>query len=213
MESSKSYRTSTLPDLSGRGATAAKAIFVAGPAVLLGAALAANLQSTSNAEVALSRVAVPLMLAWAAALFLLVRTVVPVAAWTGLVAVTLQVSLVQEVSDGWLLLAVEAVGFSAYAVGLWQLQWVPRAVPVLLVAVPVVDAMTPNSGSLLQLASVAAFVAVGLLLAAGMRGTSAQREVVTKSAWAGRQVPRVTVRSGTRPAEVGLDLRILPPQG
>lgn len=213
MESSKSYRTSTLPDLSGRGATAAKTLFVAGPIALLGAQLAANLQDTSNAEAALSRLAVPLMLAWAAALFLVLRTTSPVAAWTGLVAVTLQVTLVQEVSDGWMLLAVETIGFVAFAVGLWRLAWVPRVVPVVLVGLPVVDAVTPNSGSLLQLVSVAAFVAVGLMLAGGMRGAQSRPAVDDGAVWAGRQGPRVTVRSGTNPADVSLDLRILPPQG
>ena len=213
MESSKSYRTSTLPDLSGRGATAAKALFVAGPIALLGAQLAANLQATSNAGAALSRLAVPLMLAWAAALFLVIRTTSPVAAWTGLVAVTLQVSLVQEVADGWMLLGVETVGFLAFAVGLWRLAWVPRVVPVLLVAVPVVDLLTPNSGSLLQLVSVAAFVAVGLLLAAGMRDSGSVAPVADIATWTGRQGPRVTVRSGTSPAAVSLDLRSLPPLG
>ena len=213
MESSKSYRTSKFPDLSGRGATAAKTLFVAGPIALLGAQLAANLQVTSNAEAALSRLAVPLMLAWAAALFLVLRTTSPVAAWTGLVAVTLQVTLVQEVSDGWMVLTVETIGFVAFAVGLWRLAWVPRVVPVLLVGVPVVDAVTPNSGSLLQLVSVAAFVAVGLMLAAGMRGVQPRSSVDDEAVWAGRRGPRVTVRSGTNPADVSLDLRILPPQG
>jgi len=213
MESSKSYRTSLLPDLSGRGATAAQALLVAGPIALLGASLAANLQATSNAEAALNRLAVPLMLAWAAALFLVIRTTAPVAAWTGLVAVTVQVTLVQEVSDGWLLLAVEAIGFTAFAVGLWRLLWVPKLVPVLLVAVPVVDALTPSQGSLLQLASVAAFVAVGLVLAACLRAGDDRTVIEEAPAWVGRGAPRVTVRSGTTSAEVPLNLRILPPQG
>ncbi len=213
MESSKSYRTSMLPDLSGRGATAAQALFVAGPIALLGAQLAANLQATSNAEAALNRLAVPLMLAWAAALFLVIRTTAPAAAWTGLVAVTVQVTLVQEVSDGWLLLAVEAIGFTAFAVGLWRLAWVPRFVPVLLVAVPVVDALTPSHGSLVQLASVGAFVAIGLVLAACLR-TGGDRAVVEEApAWVGRNAPRVTVRSGTTSADVSVSLRSLPPLG
>lgn len=213
MESSKSYRTSMLPDLSGRGATAAQALFVAGPIALLGASLAANLQATSNAEAALNRLAVPLMLAWAAALFLVIRTTSPISAWIGLVAVTLQVTLVQEVSDGWMLLAVEAVGFTAFAVGLWRLSWVPRFVPVLLVAVPLVDAVTPSQGSLLQLASIAAFVAVGLALAACLRAGDNRPVIDDEQAWVGRTGPRVTVRSGTKSADVPLNLRILPPQG
>lgn len=213
MESSKSYRTSMLPDLSGRGATAAQALFVAGPIALLGASLAANLQATSNAEAALNRLAVPLMLAWAAALFLVIRTTSPVAAWIGLVAVTLQVTLVQEVSDGWMLLAIEAVGFTALAVGLWRLSWVPRFVPVLLIAVPLVDAVTPSQGSFLQLASIASFVAVGLALAACLR-TGDNRPVIDDApVWVGRTGPRVSARSGTTSADVPLNLRILPPQG
>ena len=213
MDSSKSYRTSMLPDLSGRGATAAQALFVAGPIALLGAQLAANLQATSNAEAALNRLAVPLMLAWAAALFLVIRTTAPLAAWTGLVAVTVQVTLVQDVSDGWLLLAVEAIGFTAFAVGLWRLAWVPRFVPVLLVGVPVIDALTPSHGDLLQLASVAAFVAVGLVLAACLRAGDDRAVVEEAPVWVGRPGPRVTVRSGTTSADVSVRLRSLPPLG
>ena len=213
MDSSKSYRTSMLPDLSGRGATAAQALFVAGPIALLGAQLAANLQGTSNAEAALNRLAVPLMLAWAAALFLVIRTTAPLAAWTGLVAVTVQVTLVQDVSDGWLLLAVEAIGFTAFAVGLWRLAWVPRFVPVLLVGVPVIDALTPSHGDLLQLASVAAFVAVGLVLAACLRAGDDRVVVEEAPVWVGRPGPRVTVRSGTTSADVSVRLRSLPPLG
>ena len=79
MNTPTSYRTSALPDLSGRGAAAAKTLIVAGPLALLGSQVAANLQSTSG-EVALSRVAVPLMLAWAAVLFLITRATAPVSA-------------------------------------------------------------------------------------------------------------------------------------
>jgi hypothetical protein len=175
METSESYRTSVLPDLSGRGAAAAKTLLVAGPVALLGAQLAAHLQSASGLETVLDRVAAPLMLAWAAVLFLLARRAAPVAAWTGLVAVTLQVSLVQQVTDGWVLLTVETVGFVAFAVALWRLAWVPRLVPVLLVAFPVVDAFTPGHGNLLATLGFAAFVAAALVLAARM-GPRQERE-------------------------------------
>lgn len=214
METPKSYRTSVLPDLSGRGATAARALIVAGPVALLGAQLAASLQATSHAQAALSRLAVPLMLAWATVLFLVIRSSLPTAAWTGLVAITLQVTVVQEVSDGWMLMIVETLGFVAFAVGLWRLAWVPRLVPVLLAVVPVIDAVTPNRGDLLQLLSVATFVAVGLMLAACLPGVGNEAAVIDDGpVWIGRPGPRVTVRSGTIPAEVPLDLRILPPQG
>ena len=215
METPMSYRTSALPDLLGRGATAARTLVVAGPIALLGAQVAANLQETSTAGAALSRLAVPLMLAWAAVLFLIIRNTSPVAAWTGLVAVTLQVTLVQEVSDGLTLLVVESVGFAAFAVGLWRLSWVPRVVPVLLVFVPVLDAFTSVRGSPMRLVSVAAFVAVGLLLAARMRVVAAtpRHSADDGRQWIGCQRPRVTVRSGTTRADVALDLRILPPQG
>ena len=165
METRESYRTSALPDLQGRGATVARTFVVAGPLALLGAQLAAYLQSASRAEALLGRVAVPLMLAWAVVLFLITRSAAPRAAWIGLLAVTLQLTLVQEVTDGWLLLVVEAVGFSAFAVALWQLSWVPRAVPVLLVAFPVVDAISPRHASLAELGAFTMFVAAGLVLA------------------------------------------------
>lgn len=53
METSRSYRTSTLSDLSGRGAVATKALFVAGPVALLGASVAANLHAAPKAVFAL----------------------------------------------------------------------------------------------------------------------------------------------------------------
>jgi len=165
MEIRESYRASALPDLSGRGAAMARAFVVAGPLALLGAELAAYVQSASRTEAVLSRVAVPLMLAWAVVLFLITRAAAPRAAGTGLVAVTLQLTLVQEVTDGALLLLVEAVGFWAFAVALWHLAWVPRAVPVLLVAFPIVDAVTPRHASLAELGAFSMFVAAGLVLA------------------------------------------------
>jgi hypothetical protein len=166
MESRESYRASQLPDLSGRGAVVARTLVIAGPLALLGAALAAYLQSASGAGALLSRVAVPLMLAWAVVLFLITRVAAPRAALIGLVAVTLQLTLVQEVTDGWLLLAIESVGFVAFAIALWQLAWVPRIVPVLLVAFPVIDALTPRHASVAELAAFTMFVAAGLVLAA-----------------------------------------------
>jgi hypothetical protein len=168
MNTRESYRTSVLPDLSGRGATAARTLVVAGPVALLGAQLAANLQPVTSAESLLSRVAVPLMLAWAAVLFLITRISAPVAAWTGLVAVTLQLTLVQDVSRGWLTLVVEGVGFGAFAVALWSLWWVPKAVPLLLMAFPVVDVLTPGHSNLLELSVFALLVAVSLVLAVRM---------------------------------------------
>ncbi|MEI6361358.1 MAG: hypothetical protein WCP95_04435 [Actinomycetes bacterium] len=146
----------------------ARTLVVAGPLALLGAALAAYLQSASSAGALLSRVAVPLMLAWAVVLFLITRVAARRAAWIGLVAITLQLTLVQEVTDGWLLLAIESVGFVAFAVALWQLSWVPRIVPALLVAFPVVDAFTPRHASVAELAAFTMFVAAGLVLAARM---------------------------------------------
>ena len=212
MNTPTSYRTSALPDLSGRGAAAAKTLIVAGPLALLGSQVAANLQSTSG-EVALSRVAVPLMLAWAAVLFLITRATAPVAAWTGLVAVTLQVTLVQEVTEGWVLLTIESVGFIAFAVGLARVWWVPRIVPVLLVALPVLDALAPQRASLVTLVSFAGVVAVGLVLAVRMRwaGSEAPATRLDERPWPGAQRPRVTVASVGR--ESAPRVRMPPPLG
>jgi hypothetical protein len=173
MDTRESYRTSVLPDISGRGATAARTLIVAGPVTLLGAQLAASLQSAASAESVLSRVAVPLMLAWSAVLFLITRVSAPVAAWTGLVSVTLQLTLLQDLSAGWLTLAVEMVGFGSYAVALWSLWWVPRPVPVILVAFPVIDAVTPGHANLLEMSVFALLVGVSLVIA--VRLTSAVR--------------------------------------
>jgi hypothetical protein len=165
MESRESYRASALPDISGRGATVARTLVVAGPLALLGAELAAYMQSASRTEVMLGKVAVPLMLAWAVVLFLISRKAAPGAWWIGLVAVTLQLTLVQEVTQGWVLVVIEAIGFTAFAVALWRLSWVPRMVPMLLVAFPIVDALTPQHASLAELGAFTMFVAAGLVLA------------------------------------------------
>jgi hypothetical protein len=114
------------------------------------------------------------MLAWAVVLFLITRVAAPRAAWTGLVAVTLQLTLVQEVTDGWLLLAIESVGFVAFAVALWQLDWVPRIVPALLVAFPVVDTLTPRHANVAELAAFTMFVAAGLVLSRALSATQAR---------------------------------------
>lgn len=175
METAESYRTSVLPDLSGRGATAARFLVVAGPVALLGAQLAATLQSGSGAEEMLTRAAAPLMLAWAAVLFLVTRQRTHVAAWTGLVAVTLQVTLLEGVAQTWLPLLAQAVGFVAFAVALWQQDWVPRFVPALLVVFPVVDAVAPAQGGLLATAAFASFVAAALALSVSMKPTVARQ--------------------------------------
>jgi hypothetical protein len=169
METTESYRTSVLPDLTGRGATAAQILIVAGPLALLGAQLTAGFQSDVRAETLLGQVAIPLMLAWAAVLFLLTRQVAPLAAWIGLVALTLQLTLVQQVADGMLLLVVEAVGFVSFAVALSQLWWVPAVVPLVLVGFPLVDAFSVDHSNLLAVLGVALFVAVGMVLAARLR--------------------------------------------
>lgn len=212
METGESYRTPTLPDLSGRGATAARFLIVAGPLALLGSQVSAHLQATSGAGLVLERVAVPLMLAWAAVLFIVTRSVARIAAWIGLVAVTLQVSLVQEVSDGWVLLAVEAVGYVAFAVATWRLWWVPRLVPVLLVVFPIVDAFTPTYASPMEVLAFGAFVTVGLVLAVRMRWAGHDPSAVVEGRpWVGG--PRLTVRSaGQRPMAPLAD-RVLPPIG
>jgi hypothetical protein len=181
MESRESYRTSALPDISGRGATVARTLVVAGPLALLGAELAAYVQSASRTEVMLGRVAVPLMLAWAVVLFLITRKAAPRASWIGLVAVTLQLTLVQEVTQGWVLVVIEAIGFTAFAVALWQLTWVPRVVPMLLVAFPVVDAFTPQHASLAELGAFTMFVAAGLVLAVRINREAASTRVIVRS--------------------------------
>ncbi len=212
METSESYRTSVLPDLTGRGATAARALLVAGPVVLLGAQLTAFAQAASSAEAALSRAAVPLMLAWAAVLFLVTRAAAPVAAWTGLVAVTLQVTLVQELTDGWLLLAVEALAFVAFAVGLQRLAWVPRAVPALMVAVPLLDLLAPEGGGLLSTVTFALVVAVGLLLAWRLNDVVAA-DGAGERPWVGRSSARLSARTAGADVHVPLPARSLPPLG
>jgi hypothetical protein len=168
MESPQSHRTMALPGL-GQGATAAKVFVVAGPAALLGAQFSASVQAVAGAQQLLSHVAVPLMLAWATVLFLMARGAAPVASWTGLVAVTLQLTLVQEVADGWLLLLTEAVGFVAFAVALSRLWWVPRGVVALFVAFPAVDALTAEHSNALQVSLFALFMGAGLVLAARLR--------------------------------------------
>jgi hypothetical protein len=179
MESPESYRTTALPDL-GQGATVARILVVAGPVALLSAQLVTNSDVSSGAGTVLSRVAVPLMLAWAAVLFLVTRSAAPVAAWTGLVAVTLELTLVQEFADGWLLLMSEAVGFVAFAVALSRLWWVPRGVLAMFVAFPLVDAFTTEHSNLLQLVGFSAFAGAGVVIAARMRlaGSDPQEVVV-----------------------------------
>jgi hypothetical protein len=168
MESPESYRTSVLPGLSARGANTARVFFVAGPAVLLLAQLATSLSAVQGLSTVLAAAAVPLMLAWAAVLFLVTRAVSPVTSWLGLVAVTLQLTFVQQVADTWLQLTVETVGFVAFAVALWPLWWVPRSVPVLLALFPVVDVLTPQQSNLVVLVVFALFVAASLVLARRM---------------------------------------------
>jgi hypothetical protein len=212
METSESYRTSVLPVLTGRGATAARALLVAGPVALLGAQLMAFVQAASNAEAALSRAAVPLMLAWAAVLFLVTRAAAPVAAWTGLVAVTLQVTLVQEVTDGWLLLLVESLAFVAFAVALQRLSWVPRAVPALMVAVPMLDLLTREHAGLPSTAAFALVVAVGLLLAWRLNDVVGGDAPVERP-WVGRTSARLSARTAGAGTPGRLPVRSLPPLG
>lgn len=213
MESREPYRVSALPDLSGRGATAAKTFIVVGPLALLGAHLASDIQSVAGAGQLLGRVAVPLMLAWAVVLFLITRTVAPIAAGIGLVGVTLQVTLFQEVTHGWVLLVVEFVGFAAFAVALSRLWWVPRVVPVALVAFPVVDVLTPEHATLLEVAAFAGFVAVGLVLAVRLRwaGTAQSDASEPDREWVGRR--RSSVRTAGVEADPAWVQRVLPPIG
>lgn len=213
MEIPRPYRASAVPDLSGRETTAARAFVVVGPLALLGAQLAANVQAVAGAGQLLGRVAVPLMLAWAVVLFLITRTSAPVAAWVGLVAVTIQVTLVQEVTQGWVLVAVELVGFAAFAVALARLWWVPRAVPFALVAFPVVDAFTPGHSSLLEAAAFAGFVAVSLVLAVRLRwaGTEPPATGTVEREWVGPR--RLTARTAAVESDPAWAHRVLPPIG
>jgi hypothetical protein len=204
-------RTSILPDLSGRGAAAAKAFMVAGPATLLVAGLTANLPAGSGTEAALLRLAGPLMLAWAAVLFLVTRVTAPVAAWTGLVAVTLQVTLVREATQGGVVIAVESVGFIAFAMALGRQRWVPRVVPVLFVAFPVVALLTPDHANPVQLIGFAAVVAVGLVLAIRLRSVD-EPDRIDRS-WGGRQEARLSVRSAGQVPYAPVNQRVLPPIG
>jgi len=180
MEFPESYRTSVLPGLSARGALAAKVLFVAGPVALLLADVATSLSAGQGTQRLLSAAAVPLMLAWAAVLFLVTRTASPVASWVGLVAVTLQLTFVQQVADGWAQLTVEAVGFVAFAVALWPLWWVPRSVPVLLVTFPVFDVLTPEHSNLVVTVVFALLVGATLLLARRMSLVGVDRRDVER---------------------------------
>lgn len=176
MQSPESYRTSELPGLSVRGAKAARVLFVAGPVALLLADVSTTLSAAQGMQFLLRAAAVPLMLAWAAVLFLVTRPVSPVASWVGLVAVTLQLTFVQQVAGAWAVLAVETVGFVAFAVALWPLWWVPRAVPVMLVAFPVLDVLTPEHSNLVVTVLFALFVGASLLLAKRMSLVGAVRD-------------------------------------
>ena len=143
---------------------------------------------------------VPSMLAFATVLLLLTRPWSARVAWTGTVAMVLQlgalgsvvgmelfgavlvqdgvpVATVQHGMDALtsnpagvvlaiLFFPTEVVAFIALGAALWRTRWVPRAIPVLLWAFPVLDMATPNHPKGLHVVAFALFLGAFAWLAA-----------------------------------------------
>ncbi len=155
-------------------------IIVSGPLGLLIAHLA-GLARTEPDQPALIRLAVPLLLGWAAVLFLITRSVAPIPAWIGLIAMTVQLTATRGLADGPALLAVESVGFIAFAIALWRVWWVPRILPIMIVAFPVVDVVTPLHSRPIELTMFAILTAASLVVARRLTlaGTDVPRRTVS----------------------------------
>lgn len=143
------------------------AVLVAAPvAVLIGEVL-----SMRGAPVGtdVQRLSIPLMLGWAAVMFLIARTAHPAAAWVGLVGVTVQLTALQGMASSSIIIALESIGFIAFAIALWRVWWIPRILPLNLVAFPVVDAITRSTSGLLELTWFIVLSASCIVVAARVR--------------------------------------------
>jgi hypothetical protein len=160
--------TGILPAITGRVRTLVAVFLIAGPGSVLVAAVVNALASDQPVSAAIDQVAVPLMLGWAATLFLLTRTEAPVLATVGLVAMTVELTTLSGHAAPSLVLATELVGFGAFALALHRTWWVPRIVPWLMIAFPVIDMWTPEHANPVQVLSFAlftmSFVAVAVRL-------------------------------------------------
>ncbi|MCX6431324.1 MAG: hypothetical protein NTX29_00575 [Actinobacteria bacterium] len=155
-------------------------IIVSGPLGLLLAHLA-GLTRAEPGQPAVIQLAVPLLLGWAAVLFLITRAVAPIPAWIGLIAMTVQLTAVRGLADGPILLAIESVGFIAFAIALWRVWWIPRVLPMMIVAFPVVDVVTPLHSRLIELSMFAILIAASLMVARrlSLAGTDLPDRMVT----------------------------------
>jgi hypothetical protein len=193
----------------GRQRTAAATFLVLGPStMLLAFALAALAERSApgTEDLVVAKAAptasaltmigdlltVPTMLAFAVVLLLLTRPWSSRVAWTGTVAMVLQIGALGSVAGMELLGAVlvqdglpvetvqhgmdgitsnpagvvlailffptELVAFAALGAALWRTRWVPRAVPVLMWAFPLLDMATPNHPKGLHVVAFALFL-------------------------------------------------------
>lgn len=157
---------------SGTALLVVGAVLIAAPVVVLVGELMDLRGATGNG---VERFAVPLMLAWAAVMFLIARTAHPAAAWVGLIGVTVQLTALQDMASSSIVIVLESVGFIAFAIALWSVWWIPRILPLNLVAFPVMDAITQSTSGLLELTWFIVLSASCIVVAARVRYAGMER--------------------------------------